>query len=84
DHTRGVFPPPPPPIRDARGSTRWIVERIVDHSIPKTNPQGARFRIRWRGFPPHRDTWEPRNVLLEDVPEMVRAYEEQYALAQRK
>ncbi|KAG3154554.1 hypothetical protein PI126_g9575 [Phytophthora idaei] len=77
DHTRGIFPPPPPPLRDARGSTRWIVEQIVGYEPPKTNRDQARLRIRWRGFPVHRDTWEPRNVLMEDVPEMVRAYEAQ-------
>ncbi|KAG4045802.1 hypothetical protein PC123_g18806 [Phytophthora cactorum] len=77
DRTRGIFPPPPPPLRDARGSTRWIVERIVDYELPKTNRDQARLRIRWRGLPPHQDTWEPRNVLMEDIPDMVRAYEAQ-------
>ncbi|KAG2807017.1 hypothetical protein PC113_g24080 [Phytophthora cactorum] len=80
DRTRGVFPPPPPPLRDARGSTRWIVERIVDYELPKTNRDQARLRIRWRGLPPHQDTWEPRNVLMEDIPDMVRAYEAQNGL----
>ncbi|KAG3076766.1 hypothetical protein PI125_g21444 [Phytophthora idaei] len=77
DRTRGIFPPPPPPLRDARGSTRWIVERIMGYEPPKTNRDQARLRIRWRGFLLHRDTWEPWNVLIEDVPEMVRAYEAQ-------
>ncbi|KAG2779981.1 hypothetical protein Pcac1_g9784 [Phytophthora cactorum] len=60
DRTRGIFPPPPPPLRDARGSTRWIVERIVgyDPPPPKTNRDQARLCIRWGGFPPHRDTWD--------------------------
>ncbi|KAG2770376.1 hypothetical protein Pcac1_g18604 [Phytophthora cactorum] len=74
DRTRGIFPPP---LHDARGSTWWIVERIVGYEPPKTNRDQARLRIRWRGFPLHRDTREPRNILMEDVPEMVRAYEAQ-------
>ncbi|KAG3064025.1 hypothetical protein PI124_g22160 [Phytophthora idaei] len=74
---RGIFPPPPSPRRDARGSTRWIVERIVGYEPPKTNRDQACIRIRWRGFPPHRASWEPQNDLMEDVPEMMRAYEAQ-------
>ncbi|KAG4058827.1 hypothetical protein PC123_g6257 [Phytophthora cactorum] len=45
DRTRGIFPPP---LRDARGSTRWIVERIVGYEPPKTNRDQARLRICWR------------------------------------
>ncbi|KAG3052837.1 hypothetical protein PC121_g17123 [Phytophthora cactorum] len=56
DRTRGIFPPPPPPLRDARGSTRWMVEQIVGYEPPKTNRDQAR---------------------IQDVPEMVRAYEAQ-------
>ncbi|ETP46621.1 hypothetical protein F442_07152, partial [Phytophthora nicotianae P10297] len=41
------------PLRDARTSTLWIVERIVGYEAPKTNRAQARLRIRWRGFPPH-------------------------------
>ncbi|ETI32657.1 hypothetical protein F443_20581 [Phytophthora nicotianae P1569] len=73
----GIYLPPPPPLGDARGLARWIVERIVGSEAPKTNRDQARLRIRYGGFPPHRDTWEPRNVLMEDVPQMVRAYEAQ-------
>ncbi|GMF59251.1 unnamed protein product [Phytophthora fragariaefolia] len=73
DQTRGVFPPPPPPLRDAQGEIRWIVQRIVDRRIRTQGPD--HFRIRWFGFPPNHDTWELRNVLMRDVPEMVMAYE---------
>ncbi|NJI21368.1 chromo domain-containing protein, partial [Aeromonas veronii] len=84
DH-RGVFPPPPPPpppLRDAHGEIRWIVQRIVDHRKTIRGPDC--FRIRWRGFPPQHDTWEPRNVLMEDVPDMVKEYETQHALPARR
>ncbi|KAG3201602.1 hypothetical protein PC128_g3779 [Phytophthora cactorum] len=80
DRTRSIFPSPPPPLRDACGLTRWIVDQIMGYEPPKTNRDQARLRIRWRGFPPHRDTWEPRNVLMEDVPELVRAYEAQHGV----
>ncbi|GMF60217.1 unnamed protein product [Phytophthora fragariaefolia] len=73
DQTRGVFPPPPPPLRDAQGEIRWIAQRIVDRRIRTLGPDP--FRIRWLGFPPNHDTWEPRNVLMRDVPEMVTEYE---------
>ncbi|GMF54812.1 unnamed protein product [Phytophthora fragariaefolia] len=73
DQTRGVFPPSPPPLRDAQGEIRWIVQRIVDRRIRTQGPD--HFRIRWLGFPPNHDTWEAWNVLMRDFPEMVMAYE---------
>ncbi|GMF46262.1 unnamed protein product [Phytophthora fragariaefolia] len=73
DQTRGVFPPPPPSLQDAQGATRWIVRRVVDRQIRTQGPD--HFRIRWLGFPPNHDTWEPRNVLMRDVPEMMTEYE---------
>jgi hypothetical protein len=76
--SRGIFPPPPPPLRDAAGATRWIVERIVAHRSAERTRGPTHFRIRWRGYTPLQDTWEPRNALLEDVPDLVRAYEAQH------
>ena len=32
-------------------------------------------RPRWIGFPAESDLWEPRKTLLEDVPDIVKAYE---------
>lgn len=31
--------------------------------------------MRWLGFPPSSDSWEPRSNLLADVPDMVKAYD---------
>ncbi|GMF50187.1 unnamed protein product [Phytophthora fragariaefolia] len=73
DQTRGVFPPPPPPLRDTQVETRWIVQRIVDRRIRTQGPD--HFRIRWLGFLLSHDTWEPRNVLMRDIPVMVTEYE---------
>ncbi|GMF62443.1 unnamed protein product [Phytophthora fragariaefolia] len=81
DQTRGVFPPPPPPLRDAQGEIRWIVQQIADRRIRTQGPD--HFRIRWLGFPPNHNTWEPRNVLLRDVPDMVMAYEARHHQSRR-
>ncbi|GMF50943.1 unnamed protein product [Phytophthora fragariaefolia] len=82
DQTRGVFPPPPPPLRDAQGGNRWIVQRIVDRQIRTQGPD--HFRICWKGFPPNHDTWEPRNVLMRGVPEMVTKYEARHHQSRRR
>lgn len=75
----------PPPLVDSAGNVRWIVDRIVDHddplrarggtSRPSKIPAGRRYRVRWLGFPPSADTWEPRAHLLADVPDTVADYE---------
>ncbi|OWY98037.1 reverse transcriptase [Phytophthora megakarya] len=63
-----------------RGTIHLAVDRIVDHTSPKTNRGPVRFRIRWRQSGFLRDTWFHRNVLMTDVPEMVKAYEAHHGL----
>ncbi|GMG16024.1 unnamed protein product [Phytophthora fragariaefolia] len=38
------------------------------------------YRIRWLGFPPAEDTWESRERLMEDIPDVVKEYEATLAL----
>ncbi|KAE9021647.1 hypothetical protein PR001_g11842 [Phytophthora rubi] len=38
------------------------------------------YRVCWLGFPPSEDTWEPRERLMEDTPDIVKEYEATLAL----
>ncbi|KAE9171307.1 hypothetical protein PF002_g29856 [Phytophthora fragariae] len=82
----------PPPLVDASGARRWIAERIVDHETRRTRATGTAptsrraratemyYRVRWLGFPPAENTWEPRTRLVEDIPDIVKEYETTLAL----
>lgn len=45
----------------ARDRSEYIVEAIVEHRGPKTGfpRKNLEFRVRWRGYEPAEDTWEP-------------------------
>ncbi|ETP24191.1 hypothetical protein F441_02769 [Phytophthora nicotianae CJ01A1] len=80
----------PPPLVDSAGHVRHIVEAILEHDDRRAGPRrtlsgrGARIRgyrvpshrqylVRWIG--PLEDSWEAGEVLLQDVPDCVAAYE---------
>ncbi|GAB9477542.1 hypothetical protein Gpo141_00014630, partial [Globisporangium polare] len=78
----------PPPLVDSAGDPRWIVDRLLDHCDPPNRsrhdgafrgssaiPDAREYRVRWLGFQPTDDTWEPRASMMADVPDLVRAYE---------
>ncbi|KAF1319498.1 Pol protein, partial [Globisporangium splendens] len=67
-----IFPPPAPPLRDSEGNQRWIVEKILAHRDRSSRGKKERvYRVRWLGYPPDRDTWEPAAMLQADVPGLV-------------
>ena len=64
---------------------RWIVERIVDHEDPphgaaslphdaRAVPPARKYLVRWLGFSPEQDTWEPCVSLLREVADVVLEY----------
>lgn len=66
----------PPPLIDSAGNTRWNVDSLVDHRDERRGRSSQRFyRVRWRGFSPTDDTWEPRSALEQDVPDLLKDYE---------
>ena len=54
--------PPAPAFRDA-GDDFWDIETIVMHEL---RAGGVRYLVRWQGFGPQHDTWEPQSQLLRD------------------
>jgi hypothetical protein len=46
----------PPPLRTTRAGTEYEAEDIVDHLFEKN---AILYRVRWKGYPPEDDTWEP-------------------------
>lgn len=61
--------PPPPELMDEH--EEWQVETILDHRDRKN---GRQYLVRWLGFTPADDTWEPSDH-LENAMDLVQAYE---------
>jgi 3-dehydroquinate dehydratase len=51
----------------------FIVEEILDKKYDEEEGIFT-YLVKWEGFPPSENTWEPEHILLEDVPDMVVDY----------
>uniref|UniRef100_A0AAV1UNE4 Chromo domain-containing protein n=1 Tax=Peronospora matthiolae TaxID=2874970 RepID=A0AAV1UNE4_9STRA len=58
DSLGSVIPPPSPPLEDSRGGQRNLIERLLNYR--DVNGRRTSYLVRWRGYPPSWDTWEPR------------------------
>lgn len=58
----GRYQPPPPPV-EVDGELEHFVESILDHRKVRNKMQ---YLVRWQGYGPEADTWEPESH-LEDV-----------------
>ena len=73
-HPSSTPPPPLPKIVD--GTPEWEVERILTHELRsqgKNRPKQRWFLVRWKGYAPEFDTWEPESH-LKNCPEILREY----------
>ena len=68
----GIRPPPEVDIGQF-GEPEWRVDSIVDYRDSKR--RGRLFRVRWAGYGPEEDTWEPEGRLRVDIPEMFEQYQ---------
>lgn len=64
---------PPPLIVCEDGTMLWEIERLLDE-----RGEGAKrqYLVRWKGFGPEHDTWEPRKQLMLDSPDSVSGFEQ--------
>lgn len=62
-YSDGRSQPPPPPI-EIDGENYYLIERILDHKIGKGR-NARKYLVRWLGYPPEHDTWEPESIIAE-------------------
>jgi hypothetical protein len=62
----------PVALTDSAGDQRYLVEAIVDYRLTDRGPE---YLVRWRGYPPDQDSWEPKATLLADVPDLIADYQ---------
>ena len=64
---------------DSHGGQRFLVERIRNH----VKGRRTSYLVRWRGYPPLHDGWEPRAQLIVDVKGLLRQYDEAHPMDQK-
>lgn len=68
-----------PPITIVNGQEEYEVDKIMES---RTYHGGLQYKIRWRGFGPSQDTWEPVEA-LDNAKEAIEAFHTRYPNAVR-
>ena len=63
--------PTAPPESDLDGETTWEVEEVL---FSRTRYRKVQYLIKWKGYGPDDNTWEPYNSLLGGVEESVKDF----------
>lgn len=59
------------------GEQRFEVEKLLERKVEKGT---VYFLVKWRGYPKSDATWERRNELVKDVPQLIKQYEKKLKL----
>ena len=62
----------PPAVLDSEGEPRFRVERLLRH---RGRAPYRHFLVKWKGYPVQESTWEMEQVLHEDFPELLHAFD---------
>ena len=67
----GKRSPTPPPELDLDGEATWEVEEVLSS---RTSYRKVQYIIKWKGYGPDDNTWEPYDSLLGGAEELVKDF----------
>ena len=64
------------------GEQEYLVEAILAHRLidAKQPSKGCWYLVKWAGYPISDATWEPEDNLVQDVPDLLKAYQKEKTL----
>ena len=71
------------PVPAAGGALRYEIQRIWGHRPPLQLP-AKEYLVQWRGYDTSQMTWVARSTLVQDVPQLLAAYEKAPTTAQAR
>ena len=66
------YDPPLPPVNIEDGVEFYEVETVLSSRIRRGKKE---YLIKWKGYPDTDNQWYPREDLLEDIPDLIAAFE---------